>query len=182
MRPADALAEGVPRVSRKRRRNKKLSRRELTKLVRAERGLRILPAHEAERPKVRADCIDQPRPCPWVSCRHHTFLEVTRDGLLKLNHPLLSGPEAMERRSCSLDAPDPRILENVGDVLGISRERTRQLEAEATAKIAARLEMSVPEVREVLAQMGCDNTECGGGYGEMLLAHNLVKSDPESTG
>ena len=28
------------------------------------------------RPITRADCIDGPRPCPWVSCRHHLLLEI----------------------------------------------------------------------------------------------------------
>jgi hypothetical protein len=26
---------------------------------------------EAQRPKTRADCVDGPRPCPWVGCRYH---------------------------------------------------------------------------------------------------------------
>ncbi|MGN6107941.1 MAG: hypothetical protein ACTHU0_22725 [Kofleriaceae bacterium] len=28
------------------------------------------------RPKTRADCRAEARPCPWVSCRHHLLLEV----------------------------------------------------------------------------------------------------------
>ncbi len=28
------------------------------------------------RPRTRADCIDAPRPCPWVGCRHHMLLEI----------------------------------------------------------------------------------------------------------
>ena len=28
------------------------------------------------RPKTRADCIGDPRPCPWVGCKYHLFLDV----------------------------------------------------------------------------------------------------------
>lgn len=33
------------------------------------------------RPQTRSECLDGPRPCPWVSCRHHLALEVTADGV-----------------------------------------------------------------------------------------------------
>lgn len=28
------------------------------------------------RPRTRADCLQEARPCPWVACRHHLLLEV----------------------------------------------------------------------------------------------------------
>ena len=30
------------------------------------------------RPTTRAECLQEGRPCPWVSCRHHLLLEVAR--------------------------------------------------------------------------------------------------------
>jgi hypothetical protein len=30
------------------------------------------------RPKTRAECRDEARPCPWVGCRHHLLLEVAK--------------------------------------------------------------------------------------------------------
>jgi hypothetical protein len=38
-----------------------------------------------QRPKTRADCIDRPRPCPWVSCRYHLLLDQTPGGTLTIN-------------------------------------------------------------------------------------------------
>lgn len=28
------------------------------------------------RPRTRAECLQEARPCPWVGCRHHLLLEV----------------------------------------------------------------------------------------------------------
>lgn len=39
----------------------------------------LMKAYEIDgikRPTKRSECIDGPRPCPWVSCRHHLLLEV----------------------------------------------------------------------------------------------------------
>jgi hypothetical protein len=38
----------------------------------------------AERPKTRGDCLkDQSaeRPCPWVTCKHHLYIEISHRGL-----------------------------------------------------------------------------------------------------
>jgi hypothetical protein len=58
------------------------------------------------RPRTRGDCLQEARPCPWVSCRHHLLLEVaaSKGGLdvrptsLRLNRPEL-GERRMGRRS-----------------------------------------------------------------------------------
>lgn len=41
-----------------------------------------LPLFEEEavsRPRTRGDCFRLPRPCPFVGCRHHLYLDVRRD-------------------------------------------------------------------------------------------------------
>lgn len=41
---------------------------------------------ELPRPRTRADCLEGPRPCPWVSCRYHLLTEVSAEsGSLVLN-------------------------------------------------------------------------------------------------
>jgi hypothetical protein len=58
------------------------------------------------RPTTRAECLQEARPCPWVSCRHHLLLEVAaskggrdvRPTSLRLNRPK-RGPVTMGRRS-----------------------------------------------------------------------------------
>jgi hypothetical protein len=47
------------------------------------------------RPTTRAECLQEARPCPWASCRHHLLLEVAaikggddvRATTLRLNRP-----------------------------------------------------------------------------------------------
>lgn len=92
-------------------------------------------AFDYQRPKTRADCIDGPRPCPFVSCRYHLFLEVTKRGALKLNFPHLDVTD-MEH-SCALDLADEgrRHLREVADRMNLSHERVRQIQNDAMAAL-----------------------------------------------
>ena len=90
------------------------------------------------RPKTRADCIDGPRPCPWVSCKFHLYLDVSpKSGAVKLNFPDLEPHEMHD--TCVLDVADRggAPLEAVGQVMNLTRERIRQVEVRALAKLAA---------------------------------------------
>ena len=78
------------------------------------------------RPRTRADCVDGPRPCPFVGCRYHLMLQVVRAGRLQFNfRDLTAVPD-----TCVLDVADRggEILENIGTLFGLTRERIRQLE------------------------------------------------------
>jgi hypothetical protein len=88
-----------------------------------------------ERPQTRADCVDGRRPCPFVGCRHHLFLEVQeRSGNLSYRYGHAELDELAH--TCSLDlAETPHTLEEVGEILGVTRERVRQLQASALAKM-----------------------------------------------
>lgn len=86
-------------------------------------------AWHAERPKTRGECRDAPRPCPWVSCRHHLALEVNAEtGSIKLVFPTREVWELDE--TCALDVADRggTVLEKVGETLNLTRERVRQVE------------------------------------------------------
>lgn len=95
------------------------------------------------RPRARADCIDGPRPCPWVGCKHHLYLDVNpTTGSVKIAFPDRD-PWELEH-SCSLDvaAIDGITLEESGRIMNLTRERIRQLEARALrilARFAGRL-------------------------------------------
>lgn len=86
-----------------------------------------------DRPRTRGDCADGPRPCPWVSCRHHLYLDVNAEsGTITLRFPDLQ-PEEMGA-SCSLDVADGggQDLETVGRLIGdVSKEMARLVEAKA---------------------------------------------------
>jgi Sigma-70, region 4 len=93
---------------------------------------------EALLPKTRAECAEGPRPCPHVSCRHHLYLDVSpRTGAIKLNFPDLEVWEMAT--SCALDVADTgaATLEDVGSILNLTRERIRQLELKALARLEA---------------------------------------------
>lgn len=90
------------------------------------------PPHPGGRPRTRGECVDAPRPCPWVTCRHHLYLDVDEDtGAIKILRPDVEVEDMVE--SCSLDIADrgPTTLHGVGDALNITRERIRQVEMNA---------------------------------------------------
>jgi hypothetical protein len=88
------------------------------------------------RPRVREQC-PKTRPCPFVSCRHHLYLEIKDTGNIKFvfgETPL----ESLEQ-TCSLDVADQYAdglkLDDVGQYVNLTRERVRQIEREALDKL-----------------------------------------------
>jgi hypothetical protein len=99
-------------------------------------GREVFPPMPYHRPTTRAECEDGPRPCPYVSCKHHLYLDVNPDtGSIKLNFPHLEPWEMLE--SCSLDVAERGgiTLEEVGTIVNLTRERVRQVEVRATTKL-----------------------------------------------
>jgi len=94
---------------------------------------------EQERPSHRTECKDGPRPCLFVSCRYHLYLEVNACGTLRLNFPGLEVWELPE--SCALDVAEEGgvTLDEVGQKLNVTRERARQLQVKAIQKLKHQL-------------------------------------------
>jgi hypothetical protein len=93
---------------------------------------------EIDRPRRREQCAEVPRPCPHVSCRHHLYLDVNpQTGTIKLNFPDLEVWELGV--SCALDVADlgGTAIETVGNFMNVTRERIRQIETRALAKLAS---------------------------------------------
>ena len=85
-----------------------------------------------QRPRTRGECVDSERPCPWVGCRYHLYLDINAaSGAIKLVFPDLDPSEIAH--SCALDVADRggAKLQEVGNVLNVTRERSRQLEVKA---------------------------------------------------
>src|SRR5580658_9981656 len=115
---------------------KRMTKREL------ELGRLLYPEMEVDRPVTRADCANGERPCPFVSCKHHLFLDVSaRTGAIKLNFPDLEVWEMSE--TCALDIADRggTTLEEVGAIMNLTRERIRQVEVKGLAKLLALKDM-----------------------------------------
>ena len=116
---------------------KRMTKREL------EIGRLLYPEHDYEKPKARAECVDGVRPCPFVSCKHHLYLDVSnRTGAIKLNFPDLEVWDMNE--TCALDIADRggTTLEEVGAIMNLTRERIRQVEVKALAKLDSLRDMS----------------------------------------
>lgn len=82
----------------------------------------ILPEQKPSgpRPVFRAECLpggdNEERPCPWHECRYH------------LNHA---------KATCLLDLYDRggMSLEEISEIIGLTRERIRQIEEAALHKL-----------------------------------------------
>ena len=123
---------------------KRMTKREL------ELGRMLYPEDDYERPKTRAECANGLRPCPFVSCTHHLFLDVSsRTGAIKLNFPDLEVEDMKE--SCALDIADRggTTLEEVGAIMNLTRERIRQVEVRGRLK----LKMGSPSPDELGAEL-----------------------------
>jgi hypothetical protein len=108
------------------------------RLTRDERKLSetLVYPDDVDRPRTREECSNMPRPCPFVSCAHHLYLDVNPEsGAIKLNFPHLEVWEMAE--TCALDVADRGgiTLEEVGAILNLTRERIRQVEVRGLYKI-----------------------------------------------
>ena len=136
-------ADRPPAVSRKvRRRSRRTRPRSRTiamkRLTREELRLGALlnPPVDIPRPQNRAECQSDIRPCPWVACKHHLYLDVNPEtGSIKINFPDLEPWEMNE--TCALDVADRSgiTLEEVGEIMNLTRERIRQVEVRGLLKL-----------------------------------------------
>jgi len=90
---------------------------------------------QLRKPITRGDCVGGIRPCPWRKCRYHLQHQETHTGA---GRPYKAGP--VEGETCSLDVADAgeNTLEDVGEHIGVVRERVRQIETIAIAKLRRR--------------------------------------------
>jgi hypothetical protein len=143
----DDLTIEIPVVSRKVRKYNKRTRARsktiaLKRLTRTELALGAQlypPVEDDERPRTRAECRDMPRPCPYVSCKHHLYLDVNpHTGSIKLNFPELEPWEL--QHTCALDIADEgsRTLEEIGAITNLTRERVRQVEVRGLLELRGR--------------------------------------------
>jgi len=143
---ATALAPAISREQRRSRRKRDVRARTISVKRMTKRELEIgrllYPESDYEKPRLRSECADGPRPCPYVSCKYHLYIDVSaRTGAIKLNFPDLEVWELGE--SCALDVADRggTTLEDVGAIMNLTRERIRQVEVKALAKLEALRDM-----------------------------------------
>lgn len=101
------------------------------------------PETETKRPQKRGDCLaggfNCERPCPFVACKYHLYLDVIGKSVVISSHV----PVWDMKETCALDVVDRfdggLPLECVTDIVGLSKERIRQIEVGALKKLRAKL-------------------------------------------
>jgi hypothetical protein len=96
-----------------------------------------LRLYKMDRPRNRNQCRDGLRPCPWVGCRYHLYLEVLSAGHIAINHDC--EPWELEE-TCALDIADrgPHIFRAVGRLIGVSKQRAEQIIAATATRLRRR--------------------------------------------
>lgn len=126
--------ESIPQLKR-RSRAKTIAMKRLTK-EELRIGALLYPEKSYWRPTERGECANVPRPCPYVSCKYHLYIDVNpRTGDIKVNFP---DHEVWElEHSCALDVAQQGgiTLEEVGEILNLTRERIRQVEVRGLMKV-----------------------------------------------
>lgn len=124
-----------PRPIVRRARAKTIAMKRLTK-EELRIGALLYPERSYWRPKSRGECANVARPCPYVSCKHHLYIDVNpATGSIKINFPDLEVWEL--QHSCALDVAQGGgiTLEEVGEILNLTRERIRQVEVRGLLKL-----------------------------------------------
>jgi hypothetical protein len=135
---ADEEFEPDERGRRKRRtrsRARTISIRRLSK-TELNRGREQFPEMDYWRPETRGDCMEMERPCPFVACKYHLYIDVHPvRGSIKINFPDVDVWEMTD--TCALDIADRGgiTLEEVGQIMNLTRERVRQLETQGLARL-----------------------------------------------
>ncbi len=150
-------AADMPEVSRKVRRRRRRTRPRsktiaMKRLTREElrQGALMYPPVDIPRPTSRAECREELRPCPWVACKHHLYLDINPEtGSIKINFPDLEPWEL--KHTCALDVAERGgiTLEEVGEIMNLTRERIRQVEVRGLLK----LKMGSPSPDELGADL-----------------------------
>ena len=152
-----ALGEQPPAVSRKVRRRRRRTRPRsktiaMKRLTREDlrQGALMYPPVDIPRPTSRAECREEMRPCPWVACKHHLYLDINPEtGSIKINFPDLEPWEL--KHTCALDVAERGgiTLEEVGEIMNLTRELIRQVEVRGLLK----LKMGSPSPDELGAEL-----------------------------
>ena len=156
--------EEPPEISRKLRRRRRRTRPRsktiaMKRLTREELriGALMYPPVDIPRPNTRSECREEMRPCPWVACKHHLYLDINPEtGSIKINFPDLEPWEL--QHTCALDVAERGgiTLEEVGEIMNLTRERIRQVEVRGLLK----LKMASPSPDELGAAL-LRKPDCG---------------------
>jgi len=100
----------------------------------------IIAAAIGPMPRTRGECRGGPRPCPWVRCKWHLYLDVDpATGAMRVAFPDLEPWELDE--TCALDVADRGSHGplTIGKVTNMTRERVRQIFWDAMKRVGPKM-------------------------------------------
>lgn len=118
------------------------------KAIKGQLRLNVLPQAWHDKPRTRGDCEDGPRPCPWVTCRYHTLLDISHHGkLFKSRRFDENSPEdiidalARMRHTCALDVGElgAHTQAEVASILNVDQSSVAHTEVDAIARARGKL-------------------------------------------
>jgi hypothetical protein len=109
----------------------------------------ILEEFADDVPTTLADCQpggkNEARPCPFVRCQFHTYVDVNEDGALKLNFPGMALDDPRIRYTCAIDAANdqaakgpkapPRDFVELGRLLNMTGAGSKKIIKQAEARM-----------------------------------------------
>lgn len=97
-------------------------------------GAFLYPERNYWRPRTRSDCSRVPRPCPYVGCKHHLYLDLSPIGSIQVR---FEGEPWDMKDSCALDVAERGgcSLRDTAKALGVVCERVRQIEETGLVKV-----------------------------------------------
>jgi hypothetical protein len=95
-------------------------------------------------------------PCPFVRCRHHLSIEVSRTGGLQEIFPHWRDDVGDDEPTCSLAEARKGAMSStrVGEMLALGSNRVDQIERIAVEKLAKTLQLDVRDVMVALKTLG----------------------------
>lgn len=136
VRSTEKVKKPQTRSTRKKASQKRAELEELVRQNNEPEMAGLIEMVEHVRPNNRKQCVNGHRPCLFVACKHHLYLDVNQEtGSIKYNFPEKEVWEMKE--TCALDVADRGgiTLEEVGEILNLTRERIRQVEVKGLTKL-----------------------------------------------
>lgn len=111
---------------------------------------------DPKRPQTRGDCVDGPRPCPWVGCRHHTYIDHVRGGDWATDKKSRGRAAAMR---AAANRPIPEWYSPIERARRVKRDRDRMARAE---ELESHTTQRLPHPSSVASVCALDFAERGG--------------------
>lgn len=89
-----------------------------------------MSSYPSKGPKVRGECYQMPRPCPFFTCKWHFSSMRPAEYWKNCSDNEIIEDMMTVNFSCALDAADrgDMTLEEIGEMMATTRERVRQIE------------------------------------------------------